>query len=348
MMKTERTYTPSTRRPANTATKKLILWLALIVVGCGVSEMEHREEAEDFSIAGTWQLDHLLFLSGQRVDVHTGCEYVWYRIFDADGTYYVAEIDSSDNQKPVKPHEMSEYFFMMSPYDTVYIEHGRMTDLNVIDNHTIGIDRGDYVEVYQKSNWLTAKRVTEIEKTVESALRPNNNGRTQYIVPTPSGADRPYIGVWILILVVIACAGCLYAYFRLRMNRQQPASEQDVAEKEDDSQHGQAFIHSDYFLALRQQLYEGPTLKQDEWEELEKQMRDADAMFFRRLAEKGQLSEVELRVCMLIRLGIPPSAISIHTCREQSSISSIRSRLYFKLFGKKGGAKDLDEFILSI
>ena len=86
----------------------------------------------------------------------------------------------------------------------------------------------------------------------------------------------------------------------------------------------------------------------DEWEELESQMKSAYPMFFRRLSEMCQLSEVELRVCMLTKLGIPPSAIADHTCREYSSISSIRSRLYFKLFGKKGGAKELDEFILNL
>ena len=110
----------------------------------------------------------------------------------------------------------------------------------------------------------------------------------------------------------------------------------------------QTFIHSDYYLALRQRLYEGPTLKHDEWEELESQMKSAYPMFFRRLSEMCQLSEVELRVCMRTKLGIPPSAIADHTCREYSSISSIRSRLYFKLFGKKGGAKELDEFILNL
>ena len=236
----------------------------------------------------------------------------------------------------------------MSPYDTIYIEHGRMASLNIMDNCTIGIDRGDYVEVYVKSDRLSAKSVSEIEKNVEKALRASGNGRTQYIVPTPSSTGHAFDVVWINVLVVLFCVGALSIYKRVKANRQQPVTTKEVETGADGSQQNQGFIHSDYYLALRQRLYEGPALKQDEWEELERQMKGADAIFFRRLAEKGQLSEVELRVCMLIRLGIPPSAIAIHTCREQSSISSIRSRLYFKLFGKKGGARELDEFILSI
>lgn len=326
--------------------------LLFMFVGCEVPQEERQSDTEEFSITGTWELKELQLLSGERVDVRTGYEYLWYRFFEDNGTYYVAELNIGNIRKTVKPHEMSEYFFMMSPYDTVYIEHGRMTNLNIIDNHTIGIDRGDYMEVYVKNDKLLSKRVLEIERSVERALRPDNSRKTQYIVPISSVHDNSYTWIWIVILVVIACVVFLFFYNRTKAKRQPPATEKEDEEINEtnlnEKQNEQTFIHSDYYLTLRQRLYEGPTLKQDEWEELETQMKSAYPVFFRRLAEMGQLSEVELRVCMLTKLGIPPSAIAIHTCREYSSISSIRSRLYFKLFGKKGGAKELDEFILNL
>ncbi|MBQ8463759.1 MAG: hypothetical protein IJ544_06575 [Prevotella sp.] len=320
------------KRLAVVVTGRLLFWLAFLLAGCGVSHEEQQDEGNEFRITGTWELHELLLLSGQRVDVNTGYEHVWYRFYEDDGTYYVAELTSSDNQEAVKPHEMSEYFFMMSPYDTVYIEHGRMTNLNIMDNHTIGIDRGDYVEIYVRNDKFPAKSVSEIERTVECALRPNSGRKTQYIVPKLSETSSANIWIWLIVLGAVVCGGSLYIVIRWRAKHEQST----------------AFIHSDYFLALRQRLYEGPALKQDEWEELEIQMMEAYPMFFRRLAEMGQLSEVELRVCMLTKLGIPPSAIAIHTYREYSSISSIRSRLYYKLFGEKGGAKELDEFIRNL
>lgn len=348
--KTDNTLT--TKRITRIAIWGLLLSLAFMFVACGVSQEDNQEAEEDFSLTGTWELNELLFLSGQRVDVHTGYEYVWYRFFEDNGTYYVAELNSSDKQKPVKPHEMSEYFFMMSPYDTVYIEHGRMTSLNIIDNHTIGIDRGDYIEVYVKNDKLPAKQVSEIERTVESGLRPNQSRKTQYVVPVSSISDYSYLWIWIIVVVAIACAASLYIYNKVKVKHQPPTTDKQDEETMETplrkEQHEQAFVHSDYYLDLRQRLYEGPTLTRNEWEELEKQMKSAYPMFFRQLTEMCQLSEVELRVCMLTKLGVPPSAIAIHTCREYSSISSIRSRLYFKLFGKKGGAKDLDDFILNL
>lgn len=352
LMRADKIYTLEAKRLTYSATRRLLLCLVFMFAGCGVSQDNNQEETEEFSIVGTWELNELLFLSGQRVDVRTGNEYVWYRFYEDNGTYYAAELNNSDARKPLKPHEMSEYFFMMSPYDTIYIEHGRMTNLKVMDNHTIGIDRGDYVEMYVKRNDLSCKMVSEIERSVEGALQPAHGRKTQYIVPISSAADTTSFWILLVVLVAIVCAGALYIFYRLRIKRKEPVTEKDVekeTEKEQDKEQcEQTFIHSDYYLALRQRLYEGPTLKHDEWEELEMQMKRAYPMFFRKLAEKCQFSEVELRVCMLTKLGIPPSAIAIHTCREYSTISSIRSRLYYKIFGIKGGAKDLDEFIQNL
>ena len=344
-------YTLTTKRLAYEATRGLLLWMVFMLVGCEVPQEDKQKSVEeDFSITGTWELNELLLLSGQRVDVHTGYEYVWYRFYEDNGTYYAAELNKGNSKKPIKPHEMSEFFFMVSPYDTVYIEHGRMTDLNIIDNHTIGVDRGDYIEIYVKNNKIPAKRVTEIKRYIEDSLRPDHSRKTQYIVPVSSTTDNTSSWIWIIALV--ACAGSLYAFYKLRFKQKESLTEKDVEERTEKKQgkesSEQAFILSDYYIALRPRLYEGPTLKHDEWEELEMQMKSAYPMFFRKLAEMCQLSEVELRVCMLTKLGVPPSAIAIHTCREYSSISSIRSRLYFKLFGKKGGAKELYEFIQNL
>lgn len=329
----------------------LLLFLVLAVAGCGVHEGDSRDVAEEevFSIVGTWELNEIRFVTGQRVDVHTGYEYVWYRFFKEDGTYYVAELNAGGvGKKPLKPHEMSEYFFMMSPYDTVFIEHGRMRGLIIMDNRTMGIDRGDYVEVYVRNDELPTNVVSEIEGEVEAALRPNRGGDTQYIMPASSANDDNKGWIWIVVLVVVLLAGALYLLYKEKNKDKQPKTEKDVVEMEEDEQENHAFIHSDYYLAMRQRLHEGPTLKPDEWKELETQMKSAYPKFFRKLAGMCQLSEVELRVIMLTKLGIPPSAIAIHTCREYSSISSIRSRLYYKLFGKKGGAKDLDDFIINL
>lgn len=61
-----------------------------------------------------------------------------------------------------------------------------------------------------------------------------------------------------------------------------------------------------------------------------------------------KISEIEIKVCVLIKIGFTPTEIAILTSSSKSNISSIRSRLYTKIFKKNGISKDLDEFILSL
>jgi hypothetical protein len=60
------------------------------------------------------------------------------------------------------------------------------------------------------------------------------------------------------------------------------------------------------------------------------------------------MSELEYQVCLLIKLRIAPSDIADVLARDASTISTVRSRLYNKVFGQKGGAREWDSFIMSI
>ena len=231
-MKADKIFTLATKHATHIATRGLFLLLVFMFVECEVAQDDNQKTAEeDFCITGTWELSELCFLSGQRVDVQTGNEYLWYRIFEDNGTYYVAELANSRKRKPIKPHEMSEYFFMVSPYDTIYIEHGRMTDLAIMDNHTIAIDRGGYVEIYVKSDNIPAKRLPEIEQTIENALRPANSRMTQYIVPLASTPDNTHFWIWIIPLVVIAFVVSLYIYNKVKAKRQPTITEKENEEE---------------------------------------------------------------------------------------------------------------------
>lgn len=57
------------------------------------------------------------------------------------------------------------------------------------------------------------------------------------------------------------------------------------------------------------------------------------------------LSETEYIICLLVRLGFTPSAISVLTGRSMSDISNIRKRLLLKMTGNNGSSKDFDKYI---
>ena len=92
----------------------------------------------------------------------------------------------------------------------------------------------------------------------------------------------------------------------------------------------------------------GHRMKDEDWQDLEGQVRRAYPGFISQLRNLYTMSELEYQVCLLIKLRIAPSDIAAVLVRDVSTISTVRSRLYKKVFGRKGGAKEWDEFILSI
>lgn len=83
-----------------------------------------------------------------------------------------------------------------------------------------------------------------------------------------------------------------------------------------------------------------------------KQMEDTFDQFMPSFKEKlwsvYDISNRELNVCMLIKLGCKPADMACLLGCTPSAISKIRIRLYKKFFNKLGSAEDWDRFILSL
>ena len=109
-----------------------------------------------------------------------------------------------------------------------------------------------------------------------------------------------------------------------------------------------AYFASDEYQALQRRIATGDILKEDDWLTIESQIKKVFPGFSSQLRNLHAMSELEYQVCLLIKLRIAPSDMAIVLARDASTISTVRSRLYKKVFGRKGGAKEWDEFILSI
>ena len=102
------------------------------------------------------------------------------------------------------------------------------------------------------------------------------------------------------------------------------------------------------YLHIRRHAAEnGFRLNAEEWELLGRDIDEAYDNFSYRLSDITSLSEQELHVCFLIKIGLAPSEIAQILCTSRNSISMLRSRLYKKLTKEKGTPKQLDEFICS-
>lgn len=85
-----------------------------------------------------------------------------------------------------------------------------------------------------------------------------------------------------------------------------------------------------------------------EWLEIIDLVNKSYPNFIERLFEFGKLSNLEFHVCLLIKISFSPTEIAFLLNKSKTGISSIRSRLYKKIFNKNGTSKEFDEFIFAL
>lgn len=86
-------------------------------------------------------------------------------------------------------------------------------------------------------------------------------------------------------------------------------------------------------------------ISSSDWQELNKAIDEAYNQFSQRLQELYPITDIELKVCLLLKIGLSPQQIAIITIRSKQAISSTRKRLYKKLFNDDGNTEQLDSFI---
>ena len=107
-------------------------------------------------------------------------------------------------------------------------------------------------------------------------------------------------------------------------------------------------LGSAVYQRIRQYLAEGRSLPEPEWSELAEVVNAIYTGFTDKLYSLYCMSDQDYHVSLLIKIRLQPKDIATLTAHSKESIASTRSRLYQKVFGKKGSTRDWDDFILSI
>ncbi len=105
---------------------------------------------------------------------------------------------------------------------------------------------------------------------------------------------------------------------------------------------------SPVYLRIKQYLTDGRSMSEDDWGELTEVVNSVYTGFSEKLFSLYRMSDQDYRVSLLVKVRMQPKDIATLTAHSKESIASTRSRLYQKVFGKKGSTKDWDDFILSI
>lgn len=121
-----------------------------------------------------------------------------------------------------------------------------------------------------------------------------------------------------------------------------------IIENEKRQQAETVIFSSEVYHRLQECLNEGRSLGHQDWTALDELVNSIYTGFTAKLYNLYRMSEQDYHVSLLIKVRIQPKDIATLTVHSKESVASTRSRLFQKIFGKKGTTRDWDEFILSL
>lgn len=121
-----------------------------------------------------------------------------------------------------------------------------------------------------------------------------------------------------------------------------------VIDNEKRNQAETTIFQSDIYRRMQRYLDEGRMMSQDDWAQLVQLIDGIYTGFTEKLYSLYKLSPQDYYVSLLIKARLQPKEIALLTAHSKESIASTRSRLYQKVFGKKGSSRQWDDFILSL
>lgn len=110
-----------------------------------------------------------------------------------------------------------------------------------------------------------------------------------------------------------------------------------------------AFKKSEIHQIIQHEIEDGSyTLQDSHWKDLEKTVNEIYPNFTNNLNSFYEVSDHELKVCLMVKIGISPTYIAKFTNHSKEAINSTRGRLYAKVFKKSASAPKWDDFIKTL
>ncbi|MCF0199628.1 MAG: hypothetical protein HUK02_09955 [Bacteroidaceae bacterium] len=339
--------------------KHIMLVVALAALGlAGCSESEGTG-GNVLSRHRVWSLRKMTYPGGYCEKFPNGSG-TFLSIADNDSTIFTCHWAPTGRFTSIMPQEKIHYTLInKGGGEYVYFHGGNPHPLQVVNDTTINVQTNGIVFTWSAEHGIDQRTLTEISVFLASADYGSGSGSDRYVFTQKEHELEDENHLQLLCITVLVAALAAGAFFLLRTYRNKRRMEAEVrrlqAERQDRPQlvaealkNVEAeWLASDEYARLRK-LIERGTLTPDDWAAMERQLNKVYPSFTHTLEGLYRMSQLEHRVCMLIKLRATPSEMAAVLNKEASTISTTRSRLYYKITGKKGGAKDWDEFVLEL
>ena len=342
----------------STKTNQWLLLPVLTLILASCSKEDKRTSA--FSLEGVWTLMKVEYPMG-NVETYPRSGYTLLRIYAGGNTLYQCRLMQTESALVVRPYEKySVKMIDQGGGERLYLEDNDPHPLTVLNESTIVIQHSGILSTWHLDTQLTSEWGMEIRDIAVAALKKSSDETGYYILSAKERVQASAIHwlvyaviAFIIVVVVITmiAVSSQRAKQHLQWQLKQIQEEHDACPpsvKNAIQTEESAFFTGDDYQALQRRIATGECLKEEGWNMVETQLKRVYPGFTSQLRTLYPMSELEYQTCLLIKLRIAPSDIAAVLARDVSTISTVRSRLYKKVFGQKGGARAWDDFILSI
>lgn len=335
----------------------LIVVAACLMLGC--ASYSHNDKP--YILQGAWTLKQLDYPTGLS-ETYAETKGTILRLYDGDSVMYECWLIRTESGLIVKPGSQCQVTLIdKGGNEHVYLEDDNPRPLTVKDDSTIIIQRNGILYTWLCADDIANEWGTEIKEIITADVQKDYTDEQQSYVLSAKERQQANVIHWfilatvgvIILLVLIAriafdnrkARRCLQLQLQQiqEVQEKRPQAVRQALESVEEN-----YFASDEYQTLQRRIATGQRLKDEDWFNVESQIRKVYPGFSSQLRGLHTMSELEYQVCLLVKLRIAPSDIATVLARDVSTISTVRSRLYKKVFDRKGGAREWDEFILSI
>lgn len=327
----------------------------LLLVSCG------RVGEKEYHLEGAWTLTHVAYPTELTIDYpYRGMTYL--NIYDGDSMLYVCQLLYTGSGIVVAPNTISQVRLVeLGNNGWLYLEEDDSRPLVMKNDSVITIQRNGIVSTWVRATDMSEGKIGEIRDIILNDQSIDANEAVRHYVLSTTERKLQSTNHR-LIYALIAALVCMLIAAEIAFVKHQRVKRADRRLKEIEEERElrpqpvrmalkaveQEFLESGYYRSIHRSIAEGKRMRAEDWEELERQLNVVYPSFTNHLFSLYPMSELEYQVSLLIKLRISPSDMANVLARDISTISSTRSRLYQKVFHKKGSSKEWDDFVLSI
>lgn len=331
------------------------IWTVCILLSsCNMAENNKKP----FTLDGAWTVSLVEYPVGRTDTFPTNGQTI-LRFYEGDSVMTQFRLTRTENAIVIQREGSCGVTLIdKGGGERLYLEEEDPCPLTVKDNTTIVIQQNGILHTWHRADDITDEWGDEIHDLANNDLgKAHMDGPHHYVLSSREKEQASFIHwlyftIALLILVFLQITlsnrkARRHLQLQLRQIQEEHENRPQPVRKAIKTMESEFFASEDY-LALQRRISNGQRLKDEEWDAVEEQVKSVYPGFSSQLRNLCMMSDLEYQICMLVKLRMAPTSIASVLSRDVSTISTVRSRLYKKVFGKKGGAKEWDDFIHSI